>query len=91
MLLNEDEKKEVERRVHRSADFQRVFSEPDGERVLSELDKFCGFKDDTFKPDPYVSAYNAGRRSVAIFIHNVIEQDIEKAKEALKNASSQER
>lgn len=88
MPLNEEQKKEVERRIHRSADFQRVFRGADGERVLAEIDKLSGFKDDTFSIDPYMSAYNAGRRAVSIFIHNAIEQDVEKAKEMLKNAES---
>ena len=90
MLLNEEEKKEVLRRIQRSADFQRVFRGTDGERVFVEIDKFCGFKDDSFSIDPYLTAYNAGKRAVAIFIHKAFEEDVEKAREMLKDARSQE-
>jgi hypothetical protein len=80
-----EEKVEFQRRIQRSADFQKVFLWVDGERVVKELDKFCGFKDDTFSSDPYISAYNAGRRAVSIFIHNILEQDVEKEKIRLTN------
>ncbi len=95
MPLNNEQKKEIrehkegiEKNIHRSADFQRVFGGADGERVFTEIDKFCGFKDDTFSIDPYLCAYNAGKRAVSIFIHNAIEQDVEKAKEMLKDATN---
>ncbi|GAI37011.1 unnamed protein product [marine sediment metagenome] len=91
--LNEDQKKVIkenkqviEKRIHRSACFQRVFRGADGELALGEIDKLCGMRNDTFDPDPYVSAYNAGRRSVGIFIDNCINEDVEKAREMLKDA-----
>jgi len=93
--LNEDQKKEIEknrqeieRRTHRSACFQRIFRGVDGELALDEINKLCGMKNDTFDSDPYVSAYNAGRRSVAIFIDNCINQDVEKAREMLKSTET---
>lgn len=86
--LSEEQKKEIEKRIHRSACFQRVFRGADGELALDEINKLCGMKNDTFDPDPYVSAYNAGRRSVAIFIDNCINQDVEKVREMLKDVES---
>jgi hypothetical protein len=81
---------EIERRIHRSACFQRAFTkDADGELVLNEINLFAGLNKDTFNEDPYISAYNAGRRSVAIFIKNCIEQDTKKAEEILKNAEPQ--
>ena len=87
--LNEDEKKEMQRRIHRSAAFQRVFRGPDGELVLKEIMKFAGMKDDSFDPDPYVHANKAGRRAVGIFIQNAMDADCELAlKELDKNAKA---
>jgi len=89
MPLKEEQKKEIERRIHRSACFQRVFKGADGELVLSEINKLCFTDRDTFDSDPYVSAYNTGRKSVGIFIENCINQDIEKARDIL-NAESKD-
>lgn len=84
MPLNREEKKEIERRIGRSAAFQRVFRGVDGELVHEEVMKFAGMKNDTFSRDPCEAAYNAGRRSVAIFIENCINQNIAEVREALK-------
>ncbi len=83
MELTEDQKKEVQRRIHRSACMQRAFSGEDGELTLKEIDALSHYKGNTFDPDPYQSAYNDGQRSIAVFIHNCISQDIEEAKKLL--------
>ena len=82
--LTEDERKEIKRRTHRSASFQRVFKGADGEFTLKEIDSWTGYKNDTFDPDPYKSAYKAGVRAVSIFIHNVIELNIEEVTKLLE-------
>lgn len=82
-MLDEKTKKEIDERIHRSACFQRVFQGTEGKFVLDEIDKFTNYKNSTFDPDPYKSAYSAGQRSMAVFIHNVIEQDIEEVKKRL--------
>lgn len=82
--LTEDMKKEIARRIHRSASFQRAFSGEDGELALKEIDMLSHYKGNTFDPDPYQSAYNAGQRSIAVFIHNCLEQDIDEAQKLLK-------
>jgi len=81
MQLKEGQREEVKKRIHRSASFQRVFSGVDGEFVLGEIDANVNYKGNTFDPDPYISAYKAGQRSIAIFVHTVLEQD---KKEAMK-------
>ncbi len=78
MPHSKEELEAIEQRTHRSACFQRIFDGPEGQKVLNWIDVFAGYKNDTFDPDPYVSARNAGKRAVAIFIHNVLEQDVEK-------------
>lgn len=49
-------------------DYKHVFGTKAGQRVLRDLEEFCGFQADGFNPDPYVTAYNCGRRSVGAFI-----------------------
>ena len=78
------DQEETKRRIHRSASFQRTFKGEDGELTLKEIDDWAGYRNDTFDPDPYKSAYKAGVRAVSIFIHNVIDSDVEKAKKLLK-------
>lgn len=84
MPLNPEEIAEGKKRIHRSACFQRVFAGPEGKKVLDWIDEFAGYKNDTFDPDPYTSARKTGMRAVSIFIHNVIEQDVEKATKLLE-------
>lgn len=82
--LTDEQKKIVAERIHRSACFQRTFKGVDGKFVLKEIDALTGYKGSTFDPDPYKHACNAGMRSVSVFIHNCIEQDINKAEKLLK-------
>ncbi len=91
-LLSEDVKKEVEKRIlHRSACFQRAFRGTEGEYVLNEIDILCGYKIGTFHPDPYKHAYSAGQRSIAVLIHDFIDQDIEKARKMLETPKEKEK
>ena len=78
-LNTEEQREEVLRRITRSAIFQRVFSGTDGNFVLKELKKEVR----GFDPDPYVSAYNSGVRSIYEFIQKVLQEDVEKAREVL--------
>ncbi len=81
--LTEEQQKIVKERIHRSASMQRTFKDVDGEFSLKEIDVLTHYKGNTFDPDPYQSAYNAGQRSVAVFIHNCIDQDIDEARKLL--------
>jgi hypothetical protein len=82
-IRNADERVELERRLKRSGAFMRAFR-GEGEEVLKAIEDFCGYRSDNFSKDPYETAYACGQRSVAVFIHNIIESDINKVKEALK-------
>jgi len=77
--LSQEQKEEVARRVKRSATFQRVFKGTDGDFVRAELKKQVR----GFDPDPYINAYNCGVRDLLQFITNVLESDVEKAREVL--------
>ena len=84
MELTPEQKDEIQRRIHRSATFQRVFSGKEGEYVLAEIDKDTNFAGSTFDADPYIHAYKAGQRSMAVFIHTIIDQDVEKARQRME-------
>ena len=84
MEFKENEREALEAKVHRSALFQRVFSGAEGEEALKLLDNWAGYKSDTFKKENiHESVYLAGRRSVAIFLHNALDGDVEQAKKML--------
>ncbi len=83
MQLSSEQIVAVEKKIHRSACFQRAFA-GEGQKVLDWIDEFAGYKNDTFNPDPYVSARNAGMRAVSVFIHNVVEQDVDKITKQLE-------
>ena len=82
--LTEENKKELKRRIHSAACFQRAFSGEDGEFALKEIDKLTLYNGNSYDPDPYQHAYNAGQRSIAVFIHRSISQDIDEAQKLLK-------
>lgn len=57
-----------------AADYRAVFSTEEGKRVLEDLGVFAGLQADGFAPgDPHLTAYNAGRRSVALRILEMLE------------------
>ena len=86
MQLDREERKEAQRRIDRSAKFQRVLSGEEGEYILKEIDVNTGYKNNTFDPDPYINAYKAGQRSISVFIHNILEQDTKQAIKLLEES-----
>ena len=88
MILSKEQRESAEEKIKRSGNFQRLFSGKDGKKVLGEIDKFTMYKGNTFNQDPYVSAYNAGQRSMSVFLHNIIDQDLETARKLLKENKS---
>ncbi len=85
--ISPEQKAAVAKRIHRSSKFQKVFKGSDGDFVLNEIDTQVNYKGNTFDPDPYISAYNQGQRSIAVFLHNVLEQDVEQARKLLGKES----
>ncbi len=82
--VTEEQKEEVQRRIHRSAIFQKMFSGEEGLSVLKEIDIISCYKSNTFDPDPYKHAYNAGQLSISVFIHNCIDMNLDQAKKLLQ-------
>ena len=79
----EDKLAIIEEKIHRSACFQRIFGDPEGRKVLDYIDIHAGYKNNTFTPDPYTHAFNAGARAVSVFIHTVLDEDVERATKRL--------
>jgi hypothetical protein len=84
---------EIQKRVHRSAAFQRVLRDnPDGELVLKEIETFC--KGNTLiiqreSTQTQIIA-DAAKKDVWQFIKNCMDVDVEKTSKMLeefKNAS----
>mgnify|MGYP006303526943 CR=1 FL=1 len=67
------ERERIKRQLQVYDDFRCVFSTEEGQRVLNHLEDFCMLLSDGFNPDPNVTAYNAGRRSVGVFILEMLE------------------
>jgi len=80
----EAEKLQEARSKERIDAFKAVFSTDEGQRVLNDICRFAGLMGDGFQPDPYVTAYNSGRRSVAIFILTWMEMDRERTQALLR-------
>ncbi len=62
----------IEQVVHKSGFFYRIFTSPDGKKVLEWLeDEFD--KDEIFKAgEPDTTVYNLGKRDVIVYIRQMI-------------------
>ena len=66
----------AEKEKQRKIDFGMVFNSEVGQRVLSSLDKFCGYHHPCFVPDsPLQTAFQLGTRNVALYIHHTLEAE----------------
>jgi len=72
---NSQDARTLQQRVQTIADYQDVFGTDAGRRVLRDLEDFAGLLSDGFDPDPNVTAYHAGRRSVGVYILRMLELD----------------
>ena len=69
----EDQKKAKEEGEKLKALYQMTFSTPEAKRVLRHIaENICKMNEDTFNADPNVSAYNQGRRSVAVHLYKML-------------------
>jgi len=58
--------------------YKKVFSTPEGKKVLYDLMKFGKFNQPTYSPgDPNGTAFNEGMRRVILRIVNFVEADLE--------------
>ena len=57
---------------------QNFFNSAEGDFALKQIDILCGYKADIFNSDPYIHAFNAGRRSAAVEIHDMLKCPVNK-------------
>lgn len=67
----------LQRELQKLEDYKHVFGSDAGQRVLRDLEDFCGLLSDGFDPDPNVTAYNAGRRAVGVYLLRMLEMSRE--------------
>ncbi len=67
--------------IETSNDYRHIFNTAEGKRVLHDILDFCGLLSDGFAEDPHVTAYNAGRRSVGVYMLRMLELDQEQLRQ----------
>ena len=63
--------------------YRRVFDSADGKLVLADLKKRCCIATTTYSPEPGQWGINEGRRSIYMYIVNMIEKDLKQIIEDL--------
>jgi hypothetical protein len=66
--------------IQQTMHIQALFAGDKGGIGLKAIDGITGYGNDIFDPDPYKSAYKAGKRAVSVILRDMIERDIKKAK-----------
>jgi hypothetical protein len=78
----EEQKKEYreacEFAIQQTAEIQKLLAGND--EGMKTIDGITGYYNDTFDPDPYKSAYKAGKRAVSVILRDMINRDVQKAK-----------
>lgn len=66
------QQKAVDKVVHKSGYFYRIFTSPDGKKVLEALEEEFD-KDEIFAAgEPDTTSYNLGKRDVIVYIRQMI-------------------
>jgi len=63
--------------------YHRVFDGEDGQAVLEDLKRRCFVKTTTYDPDAMKMGINEGRRSIYVYITNLIEMELKEMLEDL--------
>ena len=83
----EEEKKEYreacEFAIQQTEQVQKLLA--GNEDGLKAIDGITGYGNDTFDPDPYKSAYRAGKRAVSVILRDMMNRDVKKAKAEMEN------
>jgi len=64
--------------------YHRVFDGEDGQKVLNDLKRRCFVEVTTYDPDPVKMAMNEGRRSIYVYITNLLNREVDDIVEGLK-------
>lgn len=79
MFFNNDKKqiRELETKIAENQKlYRRVFESPDGIAILDDLKKRCFINQTTFNDNHGQMSFNEGRRSIYVYITNLIGKDI---------------
>jgi len=68
-------KKKASRSLELIRAYKRVFSSPDGNKILNDLMKSCSFTRTTLSQGADLMLFNEGRRSVILNIHEILGKD----------------
>ncbi len=80
----EAQREAVEFAIQQTADIQKLFAGDDDDRGLKAIVGITGYDNDTFEPDPYKSAYRAGKRAVSVILRAMLERDVKRAKQEME-------
>jgi len=64
--------------------YHRVFDGEEGQKVLNDLKRRCFVEVTTYDPDPVKMAMNEGRRSIYVYITNLLNREVDDIVEGLK-------
>jgi hypothetical protein len=73
-----DEQEKILTQIRQS--YQKVFSTPEGQIVLKDLENRTGIHHSTFDVDPYKSANLEGMRAVTLFIRSMLKTPLKEKK-----------
>ncbi len=76
--------------IQQATHVQALFAGDKGDLGLKAIDGITGYGNDTFDPDPYKSAYKAGKRAVSVILRDMIKRDVKKAKAEMEKESKKE-
>lgn len=86
--MAEEKKKEYqdacEFAIQQTTQIQALFAGDKGDLGLKAIDGITGYGNSTFDPDPYKSAFKAGKREVSIILRDMINRDVKKAKKEME-------
>ncbi len=72
----DDKKKQL------AMDFMNIFTSEGGERVITNLSKFCYENESTYKgSDTHGSAFQEGARSVILYIRSQLKKDLHEVRQ----------
>ena len=66
--------------------YKRLFEGPDGKAVLEDLRKRCFVDRTTYDPDVKKFGMNEGRRSIFVYINNLVNKETEELLDELKGS-----
>ncbi len=68
--------------IHQTEQIQKLLAGND--EGMKAIDGITGYNNDTFDPDPCKSAYKQGKRAVSVILRDMLDRDIQKAKQEME-------